>query len=106
MISVNSTTSVAQRGPSEDGNTAVRDLSAGSNTDRKSVIRDVSSRLCRLGVNHSPASGVIWVVGVWTTVLWGVGETTWMDTSELPGWGISGKSVRAEPTGDKQEAHL
>lgn len=26
-----------------------------------------------------------------------------MDTSELPGWGLSGTSVSAEPTGDKQE---
>lgn len=58
--------------------------------------------LCRLGVSSSLLSGVIWVVGVWTTVLWGVGDTTWMDTDELPGRGLSGRSVAAEPTGDEQ----
>lgn len=26
-----------------------------------------------------------------------------MGTSELPGWGLSGRSVMAEPTGDKRE---
>lgn len=58
--------------------------------------------MCRLGLSHSPGCGLIWVVGVWTAVLWGVGETTWMDTL-FPGWGLSGRSVIAEPTGDKQE---
>lgn len=101
MISVNSTKSVAQRVPREDGKASVRDLSPGSDTDRKSVIRDVFSRLRRLGVNLSPASGVIWVVWVWTTVLSGVAETTWIETSVLPGWGLSGKSGMEEPTGHK-----
>ncbi|KAK6312285.1 hypothetical protein J4Q44_G00179490 [Coregonus suidteri] len=42
-----------------------------------------SSTPCRLEVSYSVLSGLIWNVGVWTTVLWGVGETTWMDTPEL-----------------------
>lgn len=96
--------------PSKDGDTAVRDLSPNSDAARKSVTGDnaeaIFSTLPRLGVSHSTPSGVIWVVGVWTTVLWGVGETTWMETSESPGRRLSGRSVMAEPTGDKQELHL
>lgn len=56
-------------------------------------------------MSHSPGCGLIWVVGVWTAVLWGVGETTWMDTL-FPGWGLSGRSVIAEPTGDKRDVRI
>lgn len=60
------------------------------------------------GVSQSPGSGVVWALGVSATVLWGDGETTWMDTSELTSWGDSWRPMTAEwaERKEEEEEHL
>lgn len=72
-----------------------------SDTDRKSVSGVTLPNIP--GLSKSPASRVVWAMGVGATVLWGDGETTWMDTSEWLGWGVSRRSMTAEPAEGKQE---
>lgn len=90
--------------PIRDGDTAESERSTGSDTDRKFVAGDALPIIP--GLSQSPASGVVWALGVWATVLWGDGETTWMDTSELLCWGVSGRLMMAEPAEGKQEGHV
>lgn len=89
--------------PIRDGDTAASERSTGSDTDRKSVAGDALPIVP--GLSQSPASGVVWASGVGPTVLWGDGETTWMDTSEWLCWGVSGRLMTAEPAEGKQEGH-
>lgn len=74
-----------------------------SDADRKSFWGDALPIMPgNPGLSQSPASGVIWVVGVSDTVLWGDGETTWMDTSELTSCGESWRSMTAEPAEEEK----
>lgn len=75
-----------------------------SDADRKSAAGEaLPIMLGNPGVSQSSASGVIWALGLSATVLWGDGETTWMDTSELTSWGDSWWLVTAEPAEEKKE---
>ena len=72
---------------------------AGGGPPWSGKVRNLAGGVGRLG-GARPPSAVSGTVGVCTTVLWGVGETTWMATPEVWIPGQSGRETTAEPAGE------